>query len=155
MQNSFPSGSRMTVQRGLVQFPRDGTAGRHQPQDVLGDQPLAFLAGHVRAGHPHVEVDAVLGGLAFGYPLEVQPRPVTSRINERPLVAELLFRYPDGPEELLQRGEPFQWKRSRSSAISAPWCSISRLMHQRGHRLVGPGPFGGTARARQAICAEA
>src|ERR1017187_5980622 len=50
---------------GLVQFPRDGTACRRQSRDVLGDQPLAFLAGHVQAGHPYVEVDAVLGGLAF------------------------------------------------------------------------------------------
>ena len=76
-----------------------------QSLHVLADQPLAFLAADLAPGHPDVEVDAVLGRLAFGYSLEVQPRALARRVDPGGHLTPVRFRYPGRPGEVLPAGE--------------------------------------------------
>src|SRR5271169_2374173 len=77
---------------GLV-GPGDAGSGLNEPLYLVADQSLSLLASHLAPGHPDVEVDAVLGGLALGHPLEVQPGAFPRRVNPRGQLAELLLRY--------------------------------------------------------------
>ena len=79
----------------VVGPPGQGRARLDQALHVLAHQPLALLAPDLAPGHPHVEVDAVLGRLGFGHTLEVQPRALARRVDPGGHLAELLFRYPD------------------------------------------------------------
>src|SRR5690348_2403239 len=72
----------------VIGLPGEAGACLHQLLNLLADQSLALLATDLVAGHPDVEVDAVLGHLALGHPLEVQAGPYVRRIDHRRLVAE-------------------------------------------------------------------
>src|ERR1700733_4145667 len=76
-----------------------------QPFHVLADQPLARLAADLAPGHPDVEVNAVLGRLALGHALEVQPRPLAGRVDPGGHLTPVRFRYPGRPGEVLPAGE--------------------------------------------------
>src|SRR5713101_5044928 len=88
-----------------VVFPGDAGAGLNQPLHLLADQPLAFLAADIAPGHPDVEVDPVLGGLALRHALEEQPGTLACRVDPGGAIAALLFRYPRRPGELLPAHE--------------------------------------------------
>src|SRR5215472_6672511 len=85
----------------VLVHPSDAGARVHQLLHLLADQLLALLAGDLAVGHPDIEVDPVLGGLALGHALEVDPGTLVRWVDHRRLVAELLFRHPDRPAEIL------------------------------------------------------
>src|SRR5207247_8441250 len=154
----------------VLVHPGDAGARLYQLLHLLADQALAFLAFHLAAGHPDVEMNPVLDNFPLGHALEIHPGPLVGRVDNGGLVAELLLRHADGPAEILPGLEAMRRRleyvvqcegpevgelgrlggvndhldldvhgqaplpskchryRSRSSAISAPWCSTSRLM---------------------------
>jgi len=68
---------------------------------VLADQPLARLAADLAPGHPDVEVNAVLGRLALGHALEVQPRTLAGRVDPGGHLTPVRFRDPGRSGEVL------------------------------------------------------
>ena len=115
-QNSLPSMSCITMQDSS---PSAAGSSRTRSRTEL-DEPRALglecgetIRAHQPGTDPDVEMHPVLDDLAFGNPLEVQPRPDTCGIDAR-VRGPLLF---GGQRavELVPIGEPLGRRRARRS----------------------------------------
>src|SRR5882757_9621901 len=89
--------------------PGDDAAGLEKAHHVFLDELGALVGGRAGFGGADVEVDPVLGGFAFGYPLNVDAGAGAGGVDDRGLIAELFLGHADGPAEVFPGGEAFRW----------------------------------------------